>query len=80
MYEEFLKAILAYVQALNAVEKDIPADAAYLANVPVCMDHELVGFLVDEVGGVWSYRDADDDDRAWWADRPMKGRPSAAAT
>lgn len=73
MYAEFLQAVLAYVQALNAAAKDIVEMedmTPYVNHIPVLLSDELSGFLIDEIGGVYSYREADENDRAWWAMRP----------
>lgn len=74
MYAEFLEMVLAWIEALNRVEKDHPGDirgmTPYLSRIPVVLDEMLCGFLVDEVGGVWSYAEATPADRMWWERRP----------
>lgn len=75
MYLVFLKALVAYIEAINAVcatidEKD--GLTPYLDRVPVLLDGELCGYLQDEVGGEYTYLPAEENDRAWWDNRPWK--------
>lgn len=62
-YREFLDTITEYITSLNEADKRIQPKyddtmCPQLGNIPVIMDDGLVGWLVDEIGGVWSYRDA----------------------
>lgn len=73
MYEQFLKAVLIYIVGLNAAAKAIDESdgmSPYVGHVPVIFEDELQGYIVDEIGGVYSYQLATDDDREWWAQRP----------
>ena len=75
MYAEFLEAVLAYVQALNKAADSIdeqPGMTPYVNHIPVIVDDATVGFLVDEIGGRYSYREATDADHEWWDARPWR--------
>lgn len=73
MYEEYLRALLAYIVALNSVTAEVEEKdgmTPYLHSVPLCMEGDLVGFLRDEIGGAWSYHEATEAERVWWAAKP----------
>ena len=73
MYEEFLTALLTYVQAMNKATNSIDEKAGltpYLQFLPVILEGDLAGFLVDEVGGSYQYVEATAEERSWWASRP----------
>ena len=58
MYQEFLKGILTYVDALNTATRALDEGdglTPYLGDVEVMLEGELVGYLRDEIGGSWSY-------------------------
>lgn len=60
MYEEFLEGLLFWVKVLNEAEKLVGVNVdhdqvPYLGKIPVYLSDEIVGYLVDEIGGVWSY-------------------------
>lgn len=77
MYERFLETVLAYVRALNAAgEKTDESDGQtpYLDRVPVLLEDGLCGFLVDEIGGEYSYVPATAAELAWWDSRPWAAR------
>ena len=65
MYQEFLQVVLIYIEALNAADQKIDAlgfDSMLfptLGRIPLVMDEEHVGHLVDEIGGVWSLAPAE---------------------
>ena len=65
MYQEFLQVILIYIAALNEADKKIDAlgyDSLLfptLERIPLVMDEQIVGYLVDEIGGIWSYASAE---------------------
>lgn len=62
MYAEFIAWVLDLVQTLNDFEKRHQGEddtlVPYAYKIPLMMDSDLVGFVVDEIGGTWSYRDA----------------------
>lgn len=74
MYEDFLETILTYIKALNTADEEISKRAERagssitfpeIGNIPVSLDGQLVGHLVDELGGMWSYQELavrDDDE------------------
>lgn len=76
MYVEFLKSLITFVEALNTAAKTLEAAdpdlSCYVNHVPVLMESELCGFIVDEIGGLYSYRDATAQERVWWENRPWK--------
>lgn len=80
MYEEFLKAVLTYVAALNGAERVNAAMEAddslipYVAFVPVLLDDQICGFITDEIGGAYSYAQATEEQREWWDNRPFPRR------
>lgn len=65
MYEEFLQAVLIYVQALNDASRRIDEELAekgvdlnlvpYVQEIPVKMGGIQVGIITDEIGGQYSY-------------------------
>lgn len=65
MYEDFLETILTYIKALNAADAEIAKRTEHdffsvsgvpqLRNILVDLDGEIVGNLVDEIDGQWSY-------------------------
>lgn len=64
MYQEFLKVILAYIEALNEADRKL-GDVGqsndmrpYLRRISVEFQGELCGYLADEIGGVWSWQEA----------------------
>ena len=64
MYEDFLRSLLIYIEALNAAEKRLAETGidlqtgiiASLTKIPVECCGEVVGYIVDEIGGQWSYQ------------------------
>jgi hypothetical protein len=57
-YPDALKAIVSYIEALNAVDKTLEGadDIPYLAAIPLTDAHQTnYGKLVDEIGGLWSW-------------------------
>ena len=64
MYEDFLRAILLYLEMLNAAERKLidmgmgSGSLPYLGKIPVELEGVIVGHLVDEIGGAWSYQPA----------------------
>ncbi len=79
MYEEYLEALLTYVKALNgaakATENGDQMLTPYVNNVPVLLEDGLCGFITDEIGGIYQYREATDEDLEWWALAPWnKGK------
>jgi hypothetical protein len=61
MYPEHMRTVLAYIDALNAVEKMIASTEGYdghiLLDITVNYEDEFFGRIVDEIGGVWSFTD-----------------------
>lgn len=73
MYKEFLEAVLAYVTALNHASESIDEKdglTPYVNFIPVLIDNELCGFLNDEIGASYQYREATAQEREWWTKRP----------
>ena len=78
MYQQFLEGVLGYIKVLNIVDeermrRDVdPWMTPYVQQVPVILDGDLCGFLVDETGGEggWMYEPATDTLREWWDTRP----------
>lgn len=79
-YHEFLEAVAVYIKALNAAvtqidEKD---DITPYANyIPLLFNDSLSptgasleGWIIDEIGGVYSFREATSEEKAWWQQRP----------
>lgn len=69
LYEEALKGIAYWVAVLNEAEqlvgKELEDQSVYLGKIPVRFagtDGELVGHLVDEIGGIWAFR-AEEEER-----------------
>lgn len=73
MYAEFLKSLLVYIEALNkaAHDSDIE-DEVYVDRAPVFYSQELVGFIFDDIGGVYHYEEATGPEKEWWDKRPWK--------
>ena len=78
MYEDFLKGVLAYVQALNKAAADLKgADemlTPYVQFVPVLLEDDICGFLIDEVDGSYGYQEVTPEARDWWNNRPWRKR------
>jgi hypothetical protein len=59
MYEEFVERLLFWIHTLNVAEKQIEKEEVgvhpYLGEIPVMLENEVIGHLVDRIGGVWSY-------------------------
>ena len=56
MYEEMLDFILAAVRALNTLDEK-NSSMMLESGIKVLYDNEVIGELVDEIGGVWSFRE-----------------------
>lgn len=78
MYLEFLKSLGVWIEALNdgvgevdslltGVDGDL---TCYVNHVPVIMCGELVGFISDDLGGVYHYDQATGPEQEWWDKRP----------
>lgn len=62
MYEDFLRALLIYIEGLNAIEKRLAESVdmdrvsiPILGPIPVELEGFVVGELRDEAGGAWMY-------------------------
>lgn len=63
MCEEFLAAVLSYIQALNEADKKVIPKFSegltpYLGRIPVILENSLCGWLEDVADGAWTYQDA----------------------
>jgi hypothetical protein len=73
MYEQFLNALLNYIRALNQACKETDETdglAPYVQWVPVIMENDVCGFLIDEIGGSYQYHEVTPEEREWWKQRP----------
>lgn len=62
IYPEQLDVINTYIKALNAADAQILSGdcpdglTPGLERIPVVQDEQVIGHLVDEIGGAWSFR------------------------
>lgn len=69
MYEDFLRGLLTYLEALNKACQSVDESKGtipYLDLVPVVLEGELCGFLTDEIGGEFCYEAATPAQQEWW--------------
>lgn len=79
-YHEFLEATAIYIKALNAAVEQIDEKedfTPYLNYAPLLFNDSLSptgaslqGWIIDEVGGVYSFREATAEEKDWWQTRP----------
>lgn len=58
MYPDLLKLILRVIEALDALDAEPEGTFGdfYVGRVPIMWEGDVVGHVVDEVGGAWSYQ------------------------
>lgn len=75
LYADQIAEIARITKALDSLEEGFPtgkdADMIPYANfVPIIIYGDLAGFITDEIGGVYSYWEANAEWREWWAKKP----------
>lgn len=73
MYAQFLSAVLHYINAFDAacgVMDESDGLTPYVNYVPVLLEGELCGFLIDETDGAFAYEPCTLAQRDWWEERP----------
>ena len=63
--------IIAALDTLDA-DADAPTDdfIPYAQFIPVLVESDLIGFITDEVGGVYCFESATPAQVVWWSQRP----------
>lgn len=72
MYLPLLRGLVTLLDLLNKGLLDLPdADSGpYPDHIPVIYHGELVGFISDQIGDEYSYREASQAEALWWSQRP----------
>jgi hypothetical protein len=64
LYAKQAKYVAEAIVALDKLDADNrETDGLQLGNIPVEIEGETVGYIVDMVGGAWSYREAIPEDK-----------------
>lgn len=74
MYLDFMRALCVYIEKLKEAIDEIDETKAvpYVDRVPVMLDGELVGWLVDDIGGEFQYELSTPEEQEWWDSRPWQ--------
>lgn len=71
MYPGQLESIARILRKLNDVSVIAQSDGEiYVQFAPILLDHELIGFAVDEIGGAYSFVETTKELTDWYNSRP----------